>query len=145
MPAGLSEGALARSRAVNGGAEKPSAPERWSESSGRRLADFQVEALFCQVWSFSVPLLASAGLAEEKEKEEGEEKAKEERRRRRRENLWMAGFWTHQVVPGYPKEEGLLDSLGRLGIDRSSGQISRLVSTLFLAQNVSAGNGVKFV
>ena len=95
MPAGLSEGALARSRAVNGGAEKPRAPERWSESSGRRLADFQVEALFCQVWSFSVPLLASAGLAEEKdkgeeeeeEKEEGEEKAKEERKEEERESL----------------------------------------------------------
>ena len=50
--------------------------------------------------------MASAGLAEEKdegeeeeeEKEDGEEKAKEERRRRRRENLWMAGFWTHQVL-----------------------------------------------
>ena len=34
-------------------------------------------------------------------------------------------------IPGHPKEEGLLDSLGRLGIDRSDGQISRLLPTLF--------------
>ena len=61
----------------------------------------------------------------------------------------MAGFWTHQVdfgrveqgpdaessIPGYPKEEGLLDFLGRLRPADSSVQMSRLVSTLFLAQN----------
>ena len=38
-------------------------------------------------------------------------------------------------VPGYPKEEGLLDFLGRLRPADSSVQMSRLVSTLFLAQN----------
>ena len=47
-------------------------------------------------------------------------------------------------IPGHPKEEGLLDSLGRLGTDRSDGQISRLVATLFMAPNASAGDAVKF-
>ena len=49
-----------------------------------------------------MPLLARAGLADEEEgeeekEEEAEEKAKEERRRKRRKNVWMAGFWMHQV------------------------------------------------
>jgi hypothetical protein len=41
------------------------------------------------------------------------------------------------LVPGYPKEEGLLDFLGRLSPADSSGQISGLAPTLFLAQNAS--------
>ena len=47
----------AASKAVSGGQGKPTAPERWPESSGRGLDDdFQVEAFFCHVWSFSVLL-----------------------------------------------------------------------------------------
>ena len=47
---------------VSGG---PRAPEWWPESSGRGLDDdFQVEAFSCQVWLFSLPLWARAGLAE---------------------------------------------------------------------------------
>ena len=40
-------------------------------------------------------------------------------------------------VPGYPKEEGLLDYLGRLGVAGSSVEISRLLPVRFLAQNAS--------
>ena len=55
----------AASKEVSGGEGKPRDPERWPESSGRGLDDdFQVEAFSCQVWSFSVPLWARAGLAE---------------------------------------------------------------------------------
>ena len=41
------------------------------------------------------------------------------------------------LIPGYPKEEGLLDSLGRLDPADGSVQMSRLLSILFLAQNAS--------
>ena len=41
------------------------------------------------------------------------------------------------AFPGYPKEGGLLDFLGRLKLADSSVQISRLLATLFLAQNAS--------
>ena len=47
----------AASKEVPRGQGKPRAPERWPESSGRGLDDdFPIEALSCQVWSFSVQL-----------------------------------------------------------------------------------------
>jgi len=52
---GGSRGGRAASREVSGAQGKPRAPEWWLESSGRSLDDdFQVEAFFSQVWSFSV-------------------------------------------------------------------------------------------
>ncbi len=46
-----------KSRVVQGGAGKPKAPKSWPESFRRGLDnDFLIEALFCQVWSFSVVL-----------------------------------------------------------------------------------------
>ena len=60
--------------------------------------------------------------------------------------------FSRDTVPGYPKEEGLLDSLGRLGGDRSSGQMRGLVATLLprpggsrryraVSKEVSGGQG----
>ena len=47
----------AASKEVSGGQGKPTAPERWPESSERGLSDdFLLEAFSCQVWSFSVLL-----------------------------------------------------------------------------------------
>ena len=47
----------AASKEVLGDLGKPLAPEQWAESSGRGVDDdFQVEAFFCHVWSFSVLL-----------------------------------------------------------------------------------------
>ena len=44
----------------------------------------------------------------------------------------MAGFWMHQVsVPGYPKEEGLLDFLGRLRPADRSVQMSGFAPDTF--------------
>ena len=47
----------AASKEVSGGQGKPTAPERWPESSGRGLGDdFLIEAFSCHVSSFSVLL-----------------------------------------------------------------------------------------
>ena len=53
---GGSKRCRAASKEVLGGQGKPRAPERWPESSGRGLDDFQFEAFLCQVWLFSVLL-----------------------------------------------------------------------------------------
>ena len=61
---------------LSGGEGKPRAPERWPESFGRSLYDdFQVEALYCQVWSFSV-------LLPRLEKEKKRRRRKEEKKSR---------------------------------------------------------------
>ena len=55
-PGGSRRGRAA-AKEVSGGQGKPTAPERWPESSRRGLDDdFQVEAFSCQVWSSSVLL-----------------------------------------------------------------------------------------
>ena len=54
---GRSRRCRAASKEVSGGQGKPTAPERWPESSGSGLGDeFLLEAFPCQVWSFSVLL-----------------------------------------------------------------------------------------
>ena len=54
---GGSRRCLAASDEVSGAKEKPRAPERWPEGSGRGLDDdFLIQAFSCQVWSFSVLL-----------------------------------------------------------------------------------------
>ena len=64
------------SKELSGGQGKPRAPERWPESFRRSLyGDFQVEAVFCQMWLFSVFL---GRLEEEEEEEQEKEKEKEE-------------------------------------------------------------------
>ena len=90
----------AASKEVSGGQGKPTAPERWPESSGRGLDDdFLIEECSCQVWSFSVllwRLQVTPGGVELRPRKSQEIRGSPELQNgglRAREEAWMTTFW----------------------------------------------------